>query len=333
MPEPMKNQLKKMFDALKQHYPNQHTQIIMECLDEAEITLPAKDQSTVFPVEGRPMATPRKRVIIEVTSASGSEYFDDDHKDNDRHQENNISKAKDNNKTNDNPEHNKNDKVDVEQLKQTAKSLLPDLEKVQENLEGLAEDVRLKRIDVPIAPQLLDDTNKEAVTKYIVDIHRYHDNGERYGNLGLLIQYAGAFRLFCLCETIKKDYPGFHATVVDFLKKCNYKYSKIDTLKAAGRKFNLLLQHFNQGAAKNKDLTEKLRALKIDDSTLKNIGELAYLHRLIDYDDHTSNGSLQCNAQEKGSKTYEKESVRDSSSMYRVISLGRGIAVSKDRVK
>ncbi|KAI7888068.1 uncharacterized protein EV154DRAFT_484471 [Mucor mucedo] len=219
--------------------PDQHTQIIMECLDEAEITLPAKDQSTVLPVEGRPMATPRKRVIIEETSASGSgkkrktyrtnpyiddeaECFDDDHKDNDHHQENNISKAKDNNKTNDNPEHNKNDK----------------------NLEGLAEDVRLKRIDVPIAPQLLDDTNKEAVTKYIVDIHRYHDNGERYRNLGLLIQYAGAFRLFCLCETIKKDYPGFHATVVDFLKKCNYKYSKIDTLKAAGRKFNLLLQHF-----------------------------------------------------------------------------------------
>ncbi|KAI7874078.1 uncharacterized protein EV154DRAFT_569813 [Mucor mucedo] len=265
MPEPMKNQLKKMFDALKQHYRNQHTQIIMECLDEAEITLPAKDQSTVLPVEGKPMATPRKRVIIEETSASGlvrnekyrtnpyiddeAECFDDDHKDNDHHQENNISKAKDNNKTNDNPEHNKNDKVDVEQLKQTAKSLLPDLEKVQETLEGLAEDVRLKRIDVPIAPQLLDDTNKEAVTKYIVDIHRYHDNGERYGNLGLLIQYAGAFRLFCLCETIKKDYPGFHATVVDFSKKCNYKYSKIDTLKAAGRKFNLLLQHFNQGAA------------------------------------------------------------------------------------
>ncbi|KAI7870078.1 uncharacterized protein EV154DRAFT_570992 [Mucor mucedo] len=44
----------------------------MECLDEAEITLPAKDQSTVLSVEGRPKATPRKIVVLEEASASGS---------------------------------------------------------------------------------------------------------------------------------------------------------------------------------------------------------------------------------------------------------------------
>ncbi|KAI7887057.1 uncharacterized protein EV154DRAFT_567479 [Mucor mucedo] len=44
----------------------------MQCLDEAEITLPVKDQSTVLPIPDRTVARPKKRVLVEETSDGSS---------------------------------------------------------------------------------------------------------------------------------------------------------------------------------------------------------------------------------------------------------------------
>ncbi|KAI7862619.1 uncharacterized protein EV154DRAFT_489159, partial [Mucor mucedo] len=187
------NQIKSyiIYYVIKKNYPNNHPTMIMYCLEKFNINLHIQGQSTELPVEERPMATPRKRVVVEEASSSGS-----------------YKKQK-------NPSKNPNI-----------------------NDEAGCSDYNSDNNNDSGAHQVNDAVKTK---KAPVD---YHDNGISFGNWGTTIQYSGCFRFYCFGETLKKEYPGFHATFVELLKKCDYTQNKIAQMKVAGKRFNTLLYYF-----------------------------------------------------------------------------------------
>ncbi|KAI7864549.1 uncharacterized protein EV154DRAFT_488872 [Mucor mucedo] len=262
-------------------------------------------QSTELPVEERPMATPRKRVVVEEASSSGS--YKKQKKPSKNPNINDEAGCSDYNSDNNNDSgaHQVNDAVKTKKapVVQEKKSHLPDLELLNNNIQFMINENMLMPIKIPVAPQLTDETKKSEIKVFARAVKDYHDNGISFGNWGTTTQYSGCFRFYCFGETLKKEYPGFHATFVELLKKCDYTQNKIAQMKVAGKRFNTLLYYFKHGAfaiaalystnamrkltdvefdeiiayiKKNRQLSDQLRSMILDKDMLERVGELEY---------------------------------------------------------
>lgn len=212
------------------------------------------------------MATPKKRVVVEETSASGSAknqkqysknpYIDDEAGcSDDRTNDNNDSGARQ-----------VNDALKAKKapVVKKGKNALPDLQLVKNNIQLMATENMLMQIVIPVAPQLTDKTKQSELEVFASAVRDYYDNNITLGNWGTTIQYAGCYHFYCFGEKLKKEYPGFHDKFVDLLKgkyffffkkkvfiqtiECNYTTHKIALIKTVGNRFNILLRYFEHGA-------------------------------------------------------------------------------------
>ncbi|KAI7896727.1 uncharacterized protein EV154DRAFT_476364 [Mucor mucedo] len=227
------NQIKShiIYYVIKKNYPNDHPTMIMYCLEKFNITLHIQGQSAVLPVEGRPMATPKKRVNPYIDDEAGcSDDRTNDNNDSGARQVNDALKAK---------------KAPVVKK---GKNALPDLQLVKNNIQLMATENMLMQIVIPVAPQLTDKTKQSELEVFASAVRDYYDNNITLGNWGTTIQYAGCYHFYCFGEKLKKEYPGFHDKFVDLLKECNYTTHKIALIKTVGNRFNILLRYFEHGA-------------------------------------------------------------------------------------